>query len=226
MFIEQERTRRIFGSDNTLGLFVALYLILLAFFIVLTSVSQQATPRAVVAMDSVNSTFDRRTDNKNFNIDPRAADDPSNDAALQTIRQLFYAELELEGRFANRGGNVFEVEFPESYLFAAGSFNVRPDMHGFLDQLREAQRQGLSDGRQQVAFMFGSGIGPVAQELTRSQEVAVRRAGALARYLSARGVPEGAFITGFVGIEEGKILAVFRNIPDVGTVSKLGQGER
>jgi hypothetical protein len=224
MFIEQERTRRIFGSDNTLGLFVALYLILLAFFIVLTSVSQQAAPRAVVAIESVNSTFEPRTDNDKFNIDPRATNDPSNDVALQAIRQAFYAEFELEGRFANRGGNVFEVEFPEQYLFETGSFGVRPDMHGFLDQLLAAQQQGLSEGRQQIAFMFGSGIGPVAAEMTRSQEVAVRRAGALARYLESRGVPDGAFITGFVGIEEGKILAVFRNIPESGATSPQGQG--
>lgn len=226
MFIEQERTRKIFGSDNTLGLFVALYLILLAFFIVLTSVSQQEAPRAAVAIDSVNTAFEPSVDNSKFNIDPRATNDPSNDVALQAIRQLFFAEFEIEGRFNNRGGNVFEVEFPEEYLFEAGSFAVRPDMHGFLDQLLAAQRQGLSDGRQQIAFMFGSGSGPVAAQMTRSQEVAVRRAGALARYLESRSVPDGAFITGFVGIEEGKILAVFRNVPDAGAPSPLVRGER
>ena len=224
MFIEQERTKRIFGSDNTLGLFVALYLILLAFFIVLTSMSQQEAPRAVMAMDSVNNTFDRKTDNKRFNIDPRASNDPSNDVSLQKIRNLFYAELELEGRFTNRGGNVFEVEFPEEYLFSPGSFNVRPDRHGFLDQLLEAQSQGISEGRQQLAIMFGSGVAPVSREMTRSQEVAVRRAGSLARYLEGKGVPDGAFITGFVGIEEGKILAIFRNVPADGVAATLKGG--
>ncbi|WP_262691472.1 hypothetical protein [Kordiimonas aestuarii] len=223
MFIEQERTRRLFGSDNTLGLFVALYLILLAFFIVLTSVSQHAASRAAVAMESVNSTFEPQTDNRRRNIDPRATADPSNDVALQAVQRAFYAEFSIEGRFANHGGNVFEVEFPQEYLFMPGSFNVRPDMHGFLDQLLAAQSQGFSNKRQEIAFMFGSGVGAVAAEMTRSQEIAVRRAGALARYLKNKGVPDGAFITGFVGIEEGKILAVFRNTSEIGVVSSLGE---
>ncbi|WP_417452144.1 hypothetical protein [Kordiimonas sp.] len=223
MFIEQERTRRLFGSDNTLGLFVALYLILLAFFIVLTSVSQHAADRAAVAMESVNQTFDARAENVRRNLDPRASDNPSNDTVLRSVQQSFYAEFGIEGRFGTRGGNTFEVEFPQEYLFTPGSFGIRQDMHGFLDQLLTAQQSGFADARQEIAFMFGSGKGPVAAEMTRSQEIAIRRAGSLARYLKGKGVPDGSLVTGFVGIDEGQILAVFRTTQEIGAVSPLGR---
>lgn len=223
MFIENNQSRKIFGSDNTLGLFVALYLILLAFFIVLTSASQHAASRAAAAMESVNTTFQPEAPNAHDDIDPRAVEAASNDPVLQSFQRAFFAEFNLEGRFANRGGNTFEVQFPEEYLFSAGSFRVRADMHPFLDQLVGGLGQSSTGWKQELAIMFGVGSGPVAAEMTRSQEVAVRRAGSLARYLTESGVDDGRFTTGFVAIPEGEILAVFRSIPPHGTTSPLGR---
>lgn len=225
MFIENDQSRKIFGSDNTLGLFVALYLILLAFFIVLTSTSQHAASRAAAAMESVNTTFQPEAPNKHEDIDPRAVEAASNDPVLQGFQRTFFAEFNLEGRFSNQGGNTFEVQFPEDYLFPAGSFRVRPDIHPFLNQLVGGLGQSSGGWRQELAIMFGVGQGPVDAEMTRPQEVAVRRAGSLARYLIENGVDEGSFTTGFAAIPEGEILAVFRSVPPQGTVTPVG-GER
>ncbi|WP_417463510.1 hypothetical protein [Kordiimonas sp.] len=221
MFIEHNQTKKLFGSDNTLGLFVALYLILLAFFIVLTSASQHAASRAAAAMESVNTTFQPEAPNKRLDIDPRASEDASNDPVLQNFQRAFFAEFNIEGRFSNQGGNTFEVQFPENYLFPAGSFRVRPDMHPFLNQLVAGLNQ-TGSGRQELAILFGVGAGPVDAEMTRPQEVAVRRAGSLARYLLENGVEEGTFTTGFAAVPEGEVLAVFRSIPSSGTVAPLG----
>lgn len=205
---EGPNLKRLFGSEGTMGLFVALYLILLAFFILLNAVSEQALHRADEAMRSVNSTFkESRQPDNTPTIDPSAADIASRDEVLSKIRLAFLAELDIEGRFASRGGNTFEVEFSADSLFQRGSFRVRADMTPFVDQLISVVRS--SAGKQQVAFLFGSGDGPVAREMTRPQEIAVRRAGALARYLQRKGIEDGVFTTGFVAVPEGKIRAVF-----------------
>lgn len=209
MYREDKTTKKIFGSDSTMGLFVALYLILLAFFIVLTSVSNHAATRATAAMDSVNTTFKRDGDANQVAVDPRAVVDAANDPILQGLQRLFFSELEIQGRFANAGGGTFEVQFPESYLFQPGSFRVRPDMNPFLDQLLAALQESNRETSYEIAFMFGSGGGPVRRESTRPQEVAIRRAGSLARYLISQGLPPGSFSTGFVGVAEGEILVVF-----------------
>lgn len=211
--------KRLFGSEGTMGLFVALYLILLAFFILLNAVSEQALNRADEAMRSVNSTFreSRQVDN-NPTIDPSAEDIAARDAVLSQIRRAFLSEFDIEGRFASQGGNTFEVQFPADRLFQRGSFRVRASMTPFVDQLIAAVQSG--GGNQQVAFLFGSGEGAVAPEMTRPQEIAIRRAGSLARYLRRNAVADGVFTTGFTAVAEGQIKAVFWSAP-----SDRGQGE-
>ncbi|TNE66484.1 MAG: hypothetical protein EP335_03395 [Alphaproteobacteria bacterium] len=211
MYTEEQQTRRLFGSDNTMGLFVALYLILLAFFIVLTSVSNQAVVRAAAAMQSVNKTFARDGQTDVPEVRPSDSDTAAQDTVLSSVQRSFLSEFEIEGRFLRSGGNVFEVQFPQDYLFAKGSFQVRSDMGPFLDQLVAAVRSAPPENRQEVAFLFGAGAGPVSREMTRSQEFAVRRAGALARYLREQGMPSGTFSAGFAAIPEGDVVAVFRS---------------
>jgi outer membrane protein OmpA-like peptidoglycan-associated protein len=220
MFSEDKTTKKIFGSDSTMGLFVALYLILLAFFIVLTSVSNHAAGRASAAMDSVNDTFKRDGRAEQLNLDPRAQVDSASDPLLQSVQRKFFSELELEGRFSDAGGGAFEVRFPERFLFQPGSFRVRPDMNPFLNQLLDAFADANQSENYEIAFMFGSGAGPVAREPTRPQEIAIRRAGSLARYLLAGGLRAGQFSTGFGGIPEGGVLVGFNRRPAQGRFSR------
>ncbi|MBL4838005.1 MAG: hypothetical protein JKY34_10550 [Kordiimonadaceae bacterium] len=215
MYDQEETTKKIFGSDPTMGLFVALYLILLAFFILLNAVSNQAFQRAEAAIESVNASFNdvAKVRDPQINIDPTVELHASNNPVLKKISQAFFVEMELQGRFSSAGGGTFEVEFPADVLFQRGSFRVKAGMTGFLDQLLAAVKKPLNGEKQQVAFMFGSGIKPVDRIMTRSQEIAVRRAGSLARYLISQGVEKGVFTTGFVAIPEGQMLAVFLSAP-------------
>ena len=222
MHIEDKPSKRIFGTDNTMGLFVALYLILLAFFIVLTSVSNHATTRASAAMESVNTTFIRDGKAELPDIDPNSQAKASNDPVLKAVQQRFVATLQIEGRFSEAGGGAFEAQFPESFLFEPGSFQLRRTMDPFIGQLVGALREGNQVYRQEVLFLFGTGVGPVDREPTRAQEFAIRRAGMLARHLRNAGLEDGVYSTGFVGIPEGQMLAVFRRAVPAEARSRLG----
>lgn len=224
MINDEHEGKRIFGADNTMGLFVALYLILLAFFIVLTSVSNHAASRGAAAMTSVNSTFKREGNADQVNIDPNAVEQPSEDVVLNSVQRSFLSEMELEGRYTEAGGGAFEVQFPESLLFQPGSFRVRQNMIPFLDQLIDALQVANSQDGYEVAFMFGSGAGSVDREVSRAQEIAIRRAGSLARYLQTSGLPRNRYSTGFVGIDEGQVLVVFRRDLEALQRSRLGVG--
>lgn len=212
MYEPEQQTKRLFGSDNTMGLFVALYLILLAFFILLNAVSEQAAVKAEAAMDSVNATFKENNRPENpQTIDPSAEDEPANDLVLRQVSRAFLAEMDLQGRFSSAGGSVFEVQFPADNMFERGSFRVKSNMTGFLDQLIVAVQNPANGNKQKLALMFGSGVGAVDREMTRAQEIAVRRAGSLARYLRGKGVADGLYTIGFVSIPEGQILAAFQS---------------
>ena len=136
MYDQEETTKKIFGSDPTMGLFVALYLILLAFFILLNAVSNQAFERAEAAMESVNTSFNDVTKVRDpqMNIDPTVGQEASNNPVLKQISQAFLVAMDLQGRFCSEGGGKFEVEFPADTLFQRGSFRVKAGMTCFLDQ--------------------------------------------------------------------------------------------
>lgn len=215
MHVDESRHKKIFGNEGTMGLFVALYLILLAFFILLNAVSEQAANRAAAAMESVNSTFNESdAPSQKPTADPNAEDIATNDSVLSSVGRTFLSEMELSGRYAAHGGNTFEVTFPVDYLFEPGSFRVRRSMTPFLDQLITAVRSAPGGKSQQVAFLFGTGSSEVSRVITRGQEMAVRRAGALARYVTSNGLESAEFTVGFTAVSESEVLAVFWSAPD------------
>jgi outer membrane protein OmpA-like peptidoglycan-associated protein len=206
---EDIRLKKLFGSEGTMGLFVALYLILLAFFILLNAVSEHAASKAADAMESVNVTFDPSDPRNKPTIVPSAVDTASQDSVLSRVSQTFLAELEISGRFSSNGGNTFEARFPTDRIFEPGSFQIRRDMTPFLDQLVAAVRAAPTSKPQRVALLFGAGVELVSREVTRSQEIAIRRAGAIARYLTEQGLSNSEFSVGFTAISDDEILALF-----------------
>lgn len=208
MYLENQQTRKVFGSDSTMGLFVALYLILLAFFIVLTSVSQQSAMRASDAMESVNNVFKEDGDARN-GADPIAVQSAASDPVLIDIERAFTSAFDIQGQFAVAGGNIYQVQMPAAYLFDPGSFRVRTAVHPTLDELLDVLISAPNGQRQELALMFGRGDGTVDRELTRTQEIAIRRAGSFARYMEAGGFEN--FSAGFSDIAADQIMLVFRN---------------
>ena len=208
MYIEEQQTRKVFGSDSTMGLFVALYLILLAFFIVLTTISQQSAARATAAMESVNAVFNEAgvADNGYVEEDMRSA---ASDPVLIEIERAFSTAFDVRGQYAVAGGHIYQVQLPVIYLFEPGSFRVRPDVHPVLDQLLAVLKGAPNGNKQEVALLFGSGGLTVDRELTRSQEIAVRRSGSFARYMQDRAFKN--LSSGFTAMEEDQIILVFRN---------------
>jgi len=208
MYIEEQQTRKVFGSDSTMGLFVALYLILLAFFIVLTSISQQSTSRASAAMESVNEAFkEAGVADNGFN--PSDLQSAASDPVLIEIERAFSTAFDVKGQFAVSGGYIYQVQLPASYLFEAGSFRVRASVHPVLNELLSVLKKAPSGRKQEMALLFGSGVATIDRELTRSQEIAVRRAGSFARYMQEQNFSN--ISSGFMALPEDQIMVVFRN---------------
>ena len=218
MLDEEQKTRRLFGNDNTMGLFVSLYLILLAFFIVLNASARQNTERVASAIESVNNTFEQSGAAEHAEFEGQAFDydTAENDPVLTRLNDIFSAEFDIEGRFSDTAGKVLQLEFPAEFLFERGSFRVRRNRHGFLKQVQETFDSELSNGHKELAFMFGIGRGTSDSIITRTQDSAVRRAGSLARYMREIGIESGTYSTGFAPVAETSILAVFRITPDRG----------
>jgi outer membrane protein OmpA-like peptidoglycan-associated protein len=223
MYEDQAYKKRLLGSDNTMSLFVSLYLILLAFFIILNSISNQATAKSSAAMDSVNNTFSNNNPAPATDVELQSDEVKSAplDDLLTKIQGRFYAEFEIEGRFSNEGGKALQIRFPVNYLFERGSLSLDAARQSFLSEIVGDLNNVNAGEKLDVAFMFGTGGELISKDVTRSQEIAIRRAGTLARYLRDQGIRAGQFSTGFAAIEEDQIVAVFREAKEFRNTLKL-----
>ncbi len=227
---------KILGGDSTMGLFVALYLILLGFFIILNIVSRPSSVKAREAMESVNTTFvsaDAVSDDEVAATGQQSA--PQSDEFLTNIQGLLFSEFEIQGRFSTYGGNVLSVEIPQEYFFDKGSLRIKTDRRPFLNRLIEMLQSGKKS-QYELAFLFGSGQRLFSTEIGRKEEILVLKASALARLLGRLGLNGGSFSTGIVASNSTSITAVFRNkapitafeVPRLSTSSAarpLSQGE-
>jgi hypothetical protein len=212
MYEDHTYGKRLLGKDSTMSLFVSLYLILLAFFIILNSISNQATAKSSATMESVNNTFSNDNPSPATELDLQSDEVMSAplDDLLTKIQGRFYAEFEIEGRFSNEGGRALQIRFPVNYLFDRGAFELGTARQTFLSDIVSDLNNINAGNKLDVAFLFGTGGEVISKNVTRSQEIAIRRAGALARYLRTQGVRAGQFSTGFTGIENDQVIAVFR----------------
>ncbi|WP_374764497.1 hypothetical protein [Yunchengibacter salinarum] len=209
--------KRYFGGDSTMGVFVSLYLILLAFFVILTARSEFEESRSGKAIDSVDQSF-RGAKGRPGAVSPilrpqPVATSPQEDRMLQRIAGLFGARFDLQGEYLKAGGNVFRIRLPVDMFFAPGALTVRSDLHPFFDRLVEVITDMPDHSRQEVVFLFGRGDGLSTEASTTRDELAVRRAAQLSLLLKDKGMMGGTYAAGFTDVPRTEILAVFRNAP-------------
>ena len=199
------------GQVSTLQLFVSLYLILLAFFVILTRASEDSVARSAAAVNSVRAAFSRPVSDTSdaLSIEQEKFEITSKDDFLTSIEGLFEAEFSLKGRYSGAGGEVLQVELPVAYLFDSGSTEIRPDSFDIIEDIISVSQNVPASTRLEVAFLFGVGPQNYDPIGTRRQTIATKRAGNLARAFRYKGLSDGSYATGFVQIPEDMMLAAF-----------------
>ncbi|RMD88454.1 MAG: hypothetical protein D6807_05725 [Alphaproteobacteria bacterium] len=207
MFRHSLQTGRRKG-DPTLSLFVSLYVILLAFFIVMNAISNQETARAVAVLESVERAFERP-------FPPLARTPgfvpPAPHRALDGAFLVDAGELvsPLAGRapdFPEQGGNQLSIELDAHRLFFENDARLSEQAARFLDSLASLLSGAPAEVRREALFLLG----------TKGSEggLALARADRLGRALEAAGAPPGSV---GVGIEtEARARSVrirFRAVP-------------
>ncbi len=211
MFEQEQQKRKVYGSDNTMGLFVSLYLILLAFFIVMNSMADAASENKQEALDSVAKTFkNSKKPTKATTAQGGEAIANGPDPILNDIAQLVTSELDVTGSFPQKRTDIFRVDHSVDSLFERGSFQVHFSKRPFIKNLSKILLSAPAGEKTRVSFLFGTDGKPTTDALTRREEIAVRRAGALARTLRGAGMVDGTFNVGFAGHSAATIIAVYQ----------------
>jgi len=184
--------RRLPAKDPTLIQVLSLYLLLLAFFVLLFNASQHDRGRAAAVTESLSSTFRMHGDPAN-DVVARSSDQgvsPGAEVVLDSFADLIRTELRVAKIENLQRGRLLRVTLGTDDLFVAGSAGLRTDREELLSKLAQLLGKSPPGFRHKVeAFLVGDWI--PSDRLTQAVPLPIARAAALAETLVARGALAG-----------------------------------
>lgn len=185
------------NPDGPVFLFLSLYLLLLAFFILLNAIAETRDSRVQAAVASVKEAFlDKKPETQSF-TDSAANPDVliASDEFLETVKSVFSTAVNIKSFHENSDGTLLRVTIETSRIFEKGNAKLRQSIFPLLDGLAISLHTPAEGERRQVEVVLGTGESlPQGSQLGQNTEI--RRAGVLARALRARGVPGNAMTVG------------------------------
>lgn len=187
------------GTTRIAQLYVSLFLILIAFFMVLNSVSNQQVAKAEAVMESVQSTFKKQFAPPVEVIDLLASKGVAShsDDYYRAVEGIFAAMIDFPGTFASPGGVLLQAELPASVLFPLGQVHVRADQTRFLNALADLLIASGPGERREVEIVMAAPASVLTDEKPWANSHVLRMA-AFARDLEDRGVSSAAISAGVV----------------------------
>ena len=207
---ERYATRPATENVSTVVVSLSLYLIILAFFILMNAISRPEGVRAKGVLDSIGSTF------KSFPLTfvsslEMAVGGAGFDAAPgfeESIRELFETSFPLVRITPSPAFNQIEVVVPLESLFAPGEAEIQGKNEPVLDRLAKILGRRTPGVRLEIEVLISPP--PVDAEAPHSgTALMVDRAGALARELAARGVPAARISAGIEQREPDSLRILF-----------------
>ena len=205
MLADRERSGAGSAEDAT-GLFMtSVYLILLAFFVVLTSISvfEPAKSREVLA--SVTEAFGTGPGTSRGGLWPGRALEGIDEAAElhRRIGELFETSIRAAKIEHVDPARLMQIAVPASAIFADD--RVRPEALPLLDEV--ARVLGGRSGTRVHRLEFVVGAEPGSRS-----SIEIRRAGAVARALLSAGAPSDAIVIGLGPADRGEARFLFQAV--------------
>lgn len=184
-------------GGSSIALFLALYLLVLAFFILLVSISTLEEVKSQAAMDSLSSSF---TTILPPSLQLTAVSNSEGETLAgqqfqEQVTNIFSTTIQVTKVEVIQPGRLMRVQINSDVLFELGQAKIREGSKPLLDRI-VASLSGRPKGlRFDMEFVIGSSyehgeIMPVAQNLEMS------RAGAFVREMLSRGVPPDSIAVG------------------------------
>jgi len=183
---EQPEPRNDGGPNSAIIYMVSIYLLLIAFFVIMHTISKKEEVRTAAVVGSLQMTFERP--------DERMEDLPStvgkpklagpNEVFRERVESLFGAFVET-ARFSQVSkGNVLRVTMPVEALFYAGSATLRADRLALVREIADMIANPRPYRQNMIAVGFEMGPARDAREdAAPGRRLEIRRAGVLARDL-------------------------------------------
>lgn len=174
---------------NSTALFLSLYLVLLAFFILLNSISHPDGKKTGEVVSSVNIAFEANHDEQNFiikkSVEVPVGDDIQLGGYLAALEEVVAKEVQLVS-VDNSQGNVMQAIFPIAAFFASKKAYILPNKQPFMTEMAKTLKEDIS-----VEIVLTT-------ESYDDSKLAISRLATLATRLETLGVDDGNIHVGVI----------------------------
>lgn len=206
------------SKDGANYLFTSLYLVVLAFFILLNSLSKIEEKKSSEAIKSVSESFSDTTikEQMPYLENPDESGETYGGVGSERAVTSFFAPvgelakemLSITGGEVIEKGNVMIITVPEINFFLANRIDIRPTQRAFLDRM--ANEVTKITGAERVDIYF---LHEVANNRFTQKEgevfIPIARTGLVARELEKMGVPAEAIHAGIHDKQDGNVTFMF-----------------
>ena len=201
--------------DPSATVFVALYLLLLAFFILLNTLSKSTDSKTKELLESLDSTFvsSGKPSSMPTVFSTLIGDVPAPVQRHREIATLIATGIPLAQIKIVKPGKLMEASFPTRSLFVGRSARIQPGNKALIERLATSLYGAPAGLRYDMEIEIGSAwIKP--KDLVEHQALSIAQAGAVARELARAGVPQGTVAAGIKFSDPERVRLVFHVRPE------------
>jgi len=185
------------GGDRSVALFLALMLLVLAFFIIMVSISQIKIAKSKAALKSIASTFSSvaPTSKQLTFVSNSKGEADVGQQFQKEITNIFSTVIQVTSADVIKPGSLMRVQLESDVLFEIGKAEVKEINYPFLDRIVATLSARPPGFRFDMEFIIGSSY----QEeniMPEDQTLEMSRAGEFARAMLSRGVPPDSVTVG------------------------------
>ncbi|MCK5443981.1 MAG: hypothetical protein KAI73_00070 [Rhodospirillaceae bacterium] len=184
--------------DQTIALFLGLYLVVLAFFILLVSISTLEETKSKKVMDSLSSTFTTiippSADLQSFRS--KDGDVLAGQEFQEQVTGIFATELQIEKIEVVQPGRLMRVMLNSDSLFFPDQAKIRPSMLPMLDRTVASLSNRPKGQRFDLEFIIGVPTIGSGKSMPIVETLEMQRAGAFAKAMGERGIPPDSISVG------------------------------
>lgn len=197
-------------GGQTTALFLALYLLVLAFFIILVTISSLEEVKSKAVMDSLSSTFasvlQPTTDTTAFIA--RDGNILAGEAFQEEISGVFSTAIQVTKVEIVHPGQSMQVTLLSDSLFFPDSTRIREAQIALIDRLVAALSASPPGLSHELEFMIGSSTA-LGDSFPIGETLEMARAGSFARTMRSRGVSPHSLSIGLRADDPDKIVMRF-----------------
>jgi len=198
-------------GPNTIALFLGLYLVVLAFFILLVTISTVEETKSQKVMDSLSSAFTSivppSADLQTFRS--KDGDVLAGQEFQQQITGIFSTELGIDKVETVQPGRQMRLLLKSDSMFFQNEARIRPAMYPLLDRTVAALSNRPAGLRYDLEFVIGVQTAEDGKTMPIVENLEILRAGAFAEEMNSRGIPPDSVAVGMRPGHVGEIVIWF-----------------